>query len=112
MTSREEGGPKAVLESMATGVPLLSTRVGMAPDIIEDGENALMVDVDDVDAIVDGSLRIFTDRELGRRLVRNAATTVAGYDWADISAQYWRLVYAPALGLDPEDKRQPAGRKS
>jgi len=37
--SREEGGPKAVLESMASGVPLVSTRVGQAMDLIRHGEN-------------------------------------------------------------------------
>ena len=34
VTSRQEGGPKAVLESMATGVPLVTTRVGQAPELV------------------------------------------------------------------------------
>src|SRR3990172_5673031 len=33
ITSREEGGPKGILEAMASGVPLVSTRVGMAEDV-------------------------------------------------------------------------------
>ncbi len=51
--SRQEGGPKGVLESMAAGVPLVSTRVGQAVDLVRDGENGWLVEVDDVDALVE-----------------------------------------------------------
>ena len=52
VTSRQEGGPKAVLESMASGVPLVTTRVGQAMDLVRSGENGFMVDVEDVDGLV------------------------------------------------------------
>ena len=39
VTSREEGGPKAVLESMATGVTIVSTPVGQGKDLIINGYN-------------------------------------------------------------------------
>jgi glycosyltransferase involved in cell wall biosynthesis len=51
--SRQEGGPKGVLESMAASVPLVSTRVGQAADLVRDGENGWLVDVGDVGALVD-----------------------------------------------------------
>lgn len=51
ITSRQEGGPKAVLESMASGVPLVTTRVGQAMDLVQHGQNAWMVDVDDVQGL-------------------------------------------------------------
>jgi glycosyltransferase involved in cell wall biosynthesis len=51
VTSRQEGGPKALLESMASGVPVVTTRVGQAMDLVRHGENAWMVDVDDVEGL-------------------------------------------------------------
>jgi glycosyltransferase involved in cell wall biosynthesis len=51
VTSRQEGGPKAVLESMASGIPLVTTRVGQAMDLVRHGENGWMVDVDDAEAL-------------------------------------------------------------
>ncbi|MGQ0765580.1 MAG: glycosyltransferase family 4 protein [Gemmatimonadota bacterium] len=51
VTSRDEGGPKAVLESMACGVPLVSTAVGQAADIVEHGTNGWLASVGDVDAL-------------------------------------------------------------
>jgi glycosyltransferase involved in cell wall biosynthesis len=52
VASRDEGGPRAVLESMAIGVPLVTTRVGQAADLVRHGENGWMVEVEDVDGIV------------------------------------------------------------
>jgi glycosyltransferase involved in cell wall biosynthesis len=76
VTSREEGGPKAVLESMAAGVPLVTTRVGQAADLVRPAHNALMVDVGDVDALVDAVLAVRSMDE-GRRsaLVAEARKT-------------------------------------
>src|SRR5207247_1738754 len=42
VTSRQEGGPKAVLEAMAAGVPLVSTCVGQATELVREGENGLL----------------------------------------------------------------------
>lgn len=52
VTSRDEGGPRAVLEAMATGVPLVTTAVGQGADLVRHGENGWMVAVDDVDGLV------------------------------------------------------------
>jgi glycosyltransferase involved in cell wall biosynthesis len=48
--SRQEGGPKGVLEAMAAGVPVVSTRVGQAAELIREGENGWLVDVEDAEA--------------------------------------------------------------
>jgi glycosyltransferase involved in cell wall biosynthesis len=58
VASREEGGPRAVLESMAIGVPLVTTRVGQAVDLVRHGSNGWMVDVDDVDGLVEWSAHV------------------------------------------------------
>jgi glycosyltransferase involved in cell wall biosynthesis len=56
-----------VLESLAAGVPLVSTRVGQAPSIVRDGETGLLVDVDDVEAIAAAVLRLHDDSGLRSR---------------------------------------------
>ena len=68
VASRQEGGPKAVLESLATGIPLVTTRVGQAPELLVDGQNGLLTDVDDVDALAAAVLRLHADAELAERL--------------------------------------------
>jgi glycosyltransferase involved in cell wall biosynthesis len=58
VTSRDEGGPRAVLEAMATRVPLVTTRVGQAADLVRHGENAWMVEPEDVDGLVRWTLHV------------------------------------------------------
>ncbi|MCL4268011.1 MAG: glycosyltransferase family 4 protein [Anaerolineales bacterium] len=59
ISSRQEGGPKAVLESMASGIPLVTTRVGHAMDIVINGQNGWITDVGDVEALTAHSLEIY-----------------------------------------------------
>jgi glycosyltransferase involved in cell wall biosynthesis len=79
VTSRQEGGPKSVLEAMATGVPLLTTRVGQAPEMVRDGENGLLADVDDVDALAGAVQRVHQDSALRARLRAEGRPTAEAY---------------------------------
>jgi glycosyltransferase involved in cell wall biosynthesis len=58
VTSRDEGGPKAVLESMATGVPVVTTRVGQAADLVRNGENGWLCEVEDAEALAAAVARV------------------------------------------------------
>ena len=77
ISSRQEGGPKAVLESMASAVPLVSTRVGQAMDLVEDGVNGFLVDVEDVDGIVDKMLNVLTNSEMRQCIISEGLSTAA-----------------------------------
>lgn len=79
VTSRQEGGPKSALEAMASGVPFVSTRVGQAAELVRDGENGLLADVDDVDALVAAVERVHDDAELRARLRVAGPATAEAY---------------------------------
>ena len=68
VTSRQEGGPKAVLEAMASGVPVVTTRVGQAAELVSDGENGLVCDIDDVEALAAAVERVHGDASLRTQL--------------------------------------------
>jgi glycosyltransferase involved in cell wall biosynthesis len=93
ITSREEGGPAAVLECMATGTPLISTRVGMAVDVIHHGENGFLADVEDVDAITGHALALMGNPSLRQRISEAARETSLAYDWSIIADRYARELY-------------------
>jgi glycosyltransferase involved in cell wall biosynthesis len=96
-TGRCEGGPKSLLESLASGVPLVSTKAGMAPDIISDAENGFLCNVDDVDQIVEKSVTVLEDEEKKERIVANGLTTARQYDWSVIAQRYENCLYRSLL---------------
>lgn len=51
VSSREEGGPKAVLESMATGIPLVTTRVGQSMDLVEHEKNGWILESTNIEGL-------------------------------------------------------------
>jgi glycosyltransferase involved in cell wall biosynthesis len=93
VTSREEGGPKSILESMACGVPLVSTKVGMAEDIIEDMKNGFLVDIEDVDSIYSKACEIIDDKKVQNNLSIRGLETIKDYDWKNISNKYYEKLY-------------------
>ena len=77
VSSRQEGGPKAVLEAMASGIPLVTTRVGQAQELVEDGRNGLLCDVENVEALAGAVVR-FSEGAALREAVRAAGRSTAG----------------------------------
>jgi glycosyltransferase involved in cell wall biosynthesis len=92
VASRQEGGPKGVLESMASGVPLVTTRVGQAREIAVDGESALVVDVDDPEAIAHAVARIRGDRALVTSLVATGRATAERYAYERLDTAWDALL--------------------
>jgi glycosyltransferase involved in cell wall biosynthesis len=99
VSSRAEGGPKAILESMATGVPIVTTKVGMAPDIIREGYNGLLAEVDDVRALASQSGKIIEGANFANRLKRDALNTIEDYSWEKIARQYYEKIYSRFVEL-------------
>ena len=79
VASRQEGGPKAILESMASGVPIVTTCVGQAMDLVKHGENGWMADVKDSEALARCILQVRNMQQdaLTPILLRGRATAEA-----------------------------------
>lgn len=96
-TGRVEGGPKAIVESLASGVPLVSTKAGMAPDIINDSENGFLCDVDNIDQIMEKSSRFLEDKEQREKIITNGLAAARQYDWKLIAQRYENHLYCCLL---------------
>lgn len=97
IASRVEGGPKALLEGWASGVPIVSTRVGMVPDIARDNETALLADVEDVNTLARHVERLHDDPTLRKKLASQALKEVTHYSWDHIARRYFDELYRPLL---------------
>jgi glycosyltransferase involved in cell wall biosynthesis len=90
--SRQEGGPKGVLEAMAAGVPLVSTRVGQAVDLVRDGENGWLVEVEDVEGIAARLEAIAAAGDLGP--IRDEGLATARANAYESQLPLWRAFFA------------------
>ena len=68
LPSLSEGTSNTLLESMAAGIPVIATRVGGNPEVIEDGVSGLLVPPRDSGALADAMGRLLDDEDLASRL--------------------------------------------
>lgn len=62
--SREEGGPKSLLESMACGVPIVTTPVGQSVELVENKKNGLIINNFSPNLLAEKSLELIEDKNL------------------------------------------------
>lgn len=76
LSSLSEGSPNALLEAMAVGIPVVATRVGGIPEIVSDGESALLIAPRDVAGMNRALERVLTSSDLADKLAREARRTI------------------------------------
>lgn len=86
------------LEAMAHGRPVVSTAVGGQAEYLEDGENALVVPVDDPGAVAAAVRRLTADGDLRARLRAGGLRTAEGLDEADFQDAVVRAIRQAAGG--------------
>ncbi|MBF0344783.1 MAG: glycosyltransferase family 4 protein [Nitrospirae bacterium] len=74
LSSLSEGVPQSVLQAMAAGVPVVATRVGGVPEIVDHGGTGLLVDSGDHEALAAEILRLVKNPALAAELTKNAKT--------------------------------------
>jgi hypothetical protein len=95
--SRSEGGPHPLLEASACRIPLISTRVGIAPELIRDGENGIFIERT-VEAIREAVIRLRDNRALRLEMGRKARDIVeSAWNW-DIQAKNYIPFFEYGLG--------------
>ena len=89
MPSHYEGLPTVLLEAMASGCPIVSTRVGGVPNIVEEGKSGLLVEPHQPKSMARAINSLLSDKER-RSQLGEAARKIAEsrFSWAAISSRY------------------------
>jgi N-acetyl-alpha-D-glucosaminyl L-malate synthase BshA len=106
LTSSQESFGLAALEAMACDVPVVVTRVGGLPEVVEHGVTGFLHPLDDVDGMAASGVALLTDAGLHRRITAAARRTVTERFCSDLivpryEAFYERLVRNAAPAAIP-----------
>lgn len=82
--SLAEGLGIVFIEGQACGVPVIGTRVGGIPDVIQDGKNGLLIRPKNPEDISAAILKFLKDKDLAGRMSAEALETVKKYNWTNI----------------------------
>ena len=86
-TSFSEGGPRVVAEALACGVPVISTRVGLAQELVQDGMTGFLVGWSPVD-IAARMEQILRNQELRARMALTASRSVQRFEKSRVLREY------------------------
>jgi glycosyltransferase involved in cell wall biosynthesis len=98
LTSRNEGTPVALIETLAAGKPVVATNVGGVADVVDDGETGLLVEPGDAPACAAAMRRLADDPALRQAMGATGRTRMAKFGHArladDIARLYTQLIAA------------------
>jgi glycosyltransferase involved in cell wall biosynthesis len=98
LPSLNEGLPMTILEAMAASKPVVATRVGAIPKVINDGENGLLVDPRDTDGLRNAIASLLADPGKCRRMGEKAHEWVSRNYTSEAMALKYRQLYEGVLG--------------
>jgi glycosyltransferase involved in cell wall biosynthesis len=97
LPSHSEGIPNVILEAMATRTPIVATLVGGMKEILRDGENAVIVDVNNPVDLSEKILLLLEDDSLRKRLAENAYQEASEKYDVPVIRNFFRKIIEGAL---------------
>jgi glycosyltransferase involved in cell wall biosynthesis len=97
LPSSQESFGMAALEAMACEVPVVASRVGGLPEIIEDGQTGFLHDQEDLEGMAARGIEILLGPALGRRIGQAAAENVRKRYCASSVVPRYEAYYAEVI---------------
>ncbi len=92
LSSNYEGMPNALLEAMCVSLPVVSTKVSGAVDLIIDGENGLLVDCGNSNQLADAMIKMMSDETLRKRCAEKAGELNEKLSIESVSSEWESLL--------------------
>lgn len=97
---QQDGIPIVLMEAMALGVPVVSTKLSGIPELVKDGETGLLVRPGDPEHLASAMGRLLKDDALAVKLSRAARTWVE----AEFNLDRWVTQLSNALAENPRTR--------
>jgi glycosyltransferase involved in cell wall biosynthesis len=91
--SRHEGMPNAVLEAMASGLPIVASDIAGNEELVKDGKNGYLFDNENCDDLREILAHLLTDSKLCKKMgATSRRITEKNYSWSSSGNQYLTLL--------------------
>jgi glycosyltransferase involved in cell wall biosynthesis len=84
LPSLTEGSPNVILEAMAGGIPVISTRIAGIPELVEHGKTGFLTEPGNVEEIAYYIKKLAHDENLRNELGKNCLKEVQQYSWINV----------------------------
>jgi glycosyltransferase involved in cell wall biosynthesis len=97
LSSNWEGNPLAVMEAMAAGLPVIGTRAGGVPELVESGQQGILVPLGDCFGFASAMRTLLNDPDLRAAMGKAACEHATAAFNVDRMAQGYASLYKTAL---------------
>jgi glycosyltransferase involved in cell wall biosynthesis len=87
-TSDSEAFSVTLVESMASGRPIIGTSIGGTPQVIKNGENGILVEPKVPKALADSIVKVLADYDYSKKLGDNGYTIAKNFSWETQTLKY------------------------
>ncbi|HKT80925.1 MAG TPA: N-acetyl-alpha-D-glucosaminyl L-malate synthase BshA [Vicinamibacterales bacterium] len=98
LPSEQESFGLAALEAMACGVPVVASKVGGLPEVIQDGVTGFLHPLGDLEGMAASTLKLLTDRSMRDRMAEAARGSATGQFCDDRIVPQYERYYEEILG--------------
>lgn len=101
-----EGSSRGTLEAMAMGKPCITTKVGILPELVEDGINGILIDRQDSNAIAGAVINILSDREKAGKMGEEGRKKILADYTDDVMVQRTEDIYYRIVESNDREKKR------
>lgn len=84
--------PISLIEAMALGLPVVSTKVGGIPYLIQHNKNGLLVSSNNAEEMTEAVIRLIDDQLFAKNIIRQAREHVEQFDWNVVSESWFKIL--------------------
>lgn len=104
LPSYNEGLPMTILETMAKGIPNISTNIASIPEVINDGENGYLIIPGDVDALSQRLVTLINDTDLRKKFSDNSYNKIRDVFSLDYHISKLKAIYADLINCGNDER--------